>query len=120
MIEGLSGIMYKLSHMNYGFGHSICFALASALADACSPRSRDVRVLSSLICLAGILGLASGRHRCHGDCVNSDVTGYCFFFFQAEDGIRDYKVTGVQTCALPIYAMTEQAMHGTVAPASTQ
>src|SRR5256885_8437402 len=25
----------------------------------------------------------------------------CFFFFQAEDGIRDYKVTGVQTCALP-------------------
>src|SRR2546426_2798034 len=32
---------------------------------------------------------------------------YCtvfFFFFQAEDGIRDYKVTGVQTCALPICA----------------
>ena len=28
---------------------------------------------------------------------------YFFFFFQAEDGIRDYKVTGVQTCALPIY-----------------
>src|SRR5256885_5434427 len=26
------------------------------------------------------------------------------FFFQAEDGIRDYKVTGVQTCALPISA----------------
>src|SRR5688500_20269913 len=25
-----------------------------------------------------------------------------FFFFQAEDGIRGYKVTGVQTCALPI------------------
>src|SRR5689334_24938948 len=27
-----------------------------------------------------------------------------FFFFQAEDGIRDGTVTGVQTCALPIYA----------------
>src|SRR3712207_8424383 len=29
---------------------------------------------------------------------------YCvvFFFFQAEDGIRDIDVTGVQTCALPI------------------
>src|SRR5256885_8356805 len=27
---------------------------------------------------------------------------FYFFFFQAEDGIRDYKVTGVQTCALPI------------------
>src|SRR5438067_10753049 len=26
-----------------------------------------------------------------------------FFFFQAEDGIRDRNVTGVQTCALPIY-----------------
>src|SRR5438552_6478780 len=26
----------------------------------------------------------------------------CFFFFQAEDGIRDDLVTGVQTCALPI------------------
>src|SRR5688500_20020919 len=27
---------------------------------------------------------------------------YVYFFFQAEDGIRYYKVTGVQTCALPI------------------
>src|SRR5437870_11227683 len=27
---------------------------------------------------------------------------YIFFFFQAEDGIRDGHVTGVQTCALPI------------------
>src|SRR5690606_40658673 len=27
---------------------------------------------------------------------------YAFFFFQAEDGIRDFHVTGVQTCALPI------------------
>src|SRR5690606_27628387 len=26
------------------------------------------------------------------------------FFFQAEDGIRDFHVTGVQTCALPIYS----------------
>src|SRR2546430_10415688 len=28
---------------------------------------------------------------------------YLFFFFQAEDGIRDLTVTGVQTCALPIW-----------------
>src|SRR5262249_59364869 len=27
----------------------------------------------------------------------------CCFFFQAEDGIRDWSVTGVQTCALPIF-----------------
>src|SRR5207253_3826909 len=32
-------------------------------------------------------------------CVNVSC---CFFFFQAEDGIRDGHVTGVQTCALPI------------------
>src|SRR6266540_5663834 len=30
----------------------------------------------------------------------------CFFFFQAEDGIRDRDVTGVQTCALPILLRT--------------
>src|SRR2546430_9018284 len=29
--------------------------------------------------------------------------GDSFFFFQAEDGIRDLTVTGVQTCALPIW-----------------
>src|SRR5256885_4400476 len=32
-------------------------------------------------------------------------TSLFFFFFQAEDGIRDYKVTGVQTCALPIFPL---------------
>src|SRR5437773_10820923 len=31
-----------------------------------------------------------------------------FFFFQAEDGIRDRDVTGVQTCALPIYLLAAQ------------
>src|SRR3712207_4336849 len=30
-----------------------------------------------------------------------------FFFFQAEDGIRDIGVTGVQTCALPIFNYTD-------------
>src|SRR2546429_1680263 len=34
-------------------------------------------------------------------CVRSSPV--VFFFFQAEDGIRDVAVTGVQTCALPIY-----------------
>src|SRR2546426_2730229 len=34
----------------------------------------------------------------------STIRSFFFFFFQAEDGIRDYKVTGVQTCALPIWA----------------
>src|SRR5256885_2632702 len=40
--------------------------------------------------------------------LRSGVHLLLFFFFQAEDGIRDYKVTGVQTCALPIYP-TEDA-----------
>src|SRR5699024_1475415 len=32
------------------------------------------------------------------------------FFFQAEDGIRDRNVTGVQTCALPISRLTARSM----------
>src|SRR5690606_40585648 len=32
----------------------------------------------------------------------SEVAAKLVFFFQAEDGIRDFHVTGVQTCALPI------------------
>src|SRR2546426_10298400 len=37
---------------------------------------------------------------------------FVFFFFQAEDGIRDYKVTGVQTCALPIFRVRDLARPG--------
>src|SRR5690606_39996404 len=40
---------------------------------------------------------------------HNDTVGY--FFFQAEDGIRDFHVTGVQTCALPIY-LPERLRHG--------
>src|SRR5207248_11109463 len=32
------------------------------------------------------------------------ILWFFFFFFQAEDGIRDRTVTGVQTCALPIFS----------------
>src|SRR5207249_8293578 len=39
-----------------------------------------------------------------------------FFFFQAEDGIRDRNVTGVQTCALPISAHPERFPAGRPAP----
>src|SRR6267378_8305955 len=35
--------------------------------------------------------------------LNILVIFFFFFFFQAEDGIRDLYVTGVQTCALPIF-----------------
>ena len=53
-----------------------------------------------------------GRWKCmsvcngYGWCMDCGRGGIdflvCFFFFQAEDGIRDIGVTGVQTCALPI------------------
>src|SRR5260221_12346689 len=39
-----------------------------------------------------------------------------FFFFQAEDGIRDHCVTGVQTCALPIFL--PHALSGNTVPVS--
>src|SRR5438552_13939176 len=35
---------------------------------------------------------------------------FFFFFFQAEDGIRDDLVTGVQTCALPIFPFFQRAI----------
>src|SRR2546421_10015183 len=48
-------------------------------------------VLLGLACVAGIpLGIGAGVY-------------LSYFFFQAEDGIRDLIMTGVQTCALPIF-----------------
>src|ERR1017187_5342267 len=38
----------------------------------------------------------------------------CFFFFQAEGGIRDTSVTGVQTCALPILKEGFSGHHKTI------
>src|SRR5690348_17803798 len=37
---------------------------------------------------------------------------FFFFFFQAEDGIRDGRVTGVQTCALPILLFLDEPTTG--------
>src|SRR2546430_4865247 len=47
--------------------------------------------------------MESGRS--YGKMVHNYIVNsiFFFFFFQAEDGIRDLTVTGVQTCALPIY-----------------
>src|SRR2546430_4904536 len=41
--------------------------------------------------------------------VDSKLGFFLFFFFQAEDGIRDLTVTGVQTCALPISLVRTRA-----------
>src|SRR2546430_3235397 len=42
------------------------------------------------------------KGRVHGSGPDALSLSFIFFFFQAEDGIRDLTVTGVQTCALPI------------------
>src|SRR5439155_2632091 len=42
------------------------------------------------------------------------LIGVYFFFFQAEDGIRDGHVTGVQTCALPISMRSPRPIASTV------
>src|SRR5216684_8319211 len=42
---------------------------------------------------------------------------FFFFFFQAEDGIRDVAVTGVQTCALPIFDVADAVQIRQVVPA---
>src|SRR5688500_20276573 len=52
-------------------------------------------------------------HQAQKDCrpfPGNDKREFCLFF-QAEDGIRAYKVTGVQTCALPIFLALDIAPH---------
>src|SRR5260370_25542278 len=50
----------------------------------------------------------------------SSVVCLCFFFFQAEDGIRDSSVTGVQTCALPISASQWPNLNSLPVPTAAQ
>src|SRR5207249_6127840 len=64
----------------------------------------------------GAFGIALRAYRRSSGCLFSLV-----FFFQAEDGIRDRNVTGVQTCALPIsspFSVTWQPAEGTADIAS--
>src|SRR6266481_6711306 len=43
-----------------------------------------------------------------------DSIDFFFFFFQAEDGIRDGTVTGVQTCALPISLLRKEGIYSSM------
>src|SRR5256886_11524059 len=58
--------------------------------------------------LPGVLGLLLSIARA----IVGDEIVRCIFFFQAEDGIRDLTVTGVQTCALPIFGVCLFPAHG--------
>src|SRR6266545_1013676 len=49
---------------------------------------------------------------CWNTCIFVTLALMVFFFFQAEDGIRDKRVTGVQTCALPICRRRRADGHG--------
>src|SRR2546429_5823892 len=66
--------------------------------------ARDARAtvrlakVSGIACPSGCDRLGRGPY----EAVKSVVYVWMSFFFQAEDGIRDVAVTGVQTCALPI------------------
>src|SRR5437660_2387287 len=57
-------------------------------------------------------------HVRRGSCMyaNARIFIFLFFFFQAEDGIRDGHVTGVQTCALPILASSVEAATSNTSP----
>src|SRR5256886_781429 len=62
-----------------------------------------------MLCRNSCCGLDRYSRPRTGGCLDamSESAGLlCSFFFQAEDGIRDLTVTGVQTCALPIYLET--------------
>src|SRR5690606_39614813 len=68
--------------------------------------------------LCGAKQYPSGRFVCLAyACVRDmdEVSDLGGFFFQAEDGIRDFHVTGVQTCALPIYLSIHAGAGGTEA-----
>src|SRR5438093_6169413 len=65
--------------------------------------------------MAAVVGHRGRRFRAFRAAVS--VIFCFFFFFQAEDGIRDWSVTGVQTCALPI--LSRDASHTRYAPGTT-
>src|SRR2546430_12957507 len=67
---------------------------------------------SAMVCLSVLNGTIGSL------CVVMNVC-YIFFFFQAEDGIRDLTVTGVQTCALPICVQLRAWSHWHDATPST-
>src|SRR2546429_378117 len=60
------------------------------------------------------VGVGRPGLRTDGGAVSGGRMGL-YFFFQAEDGIRDVAVTGVQTCALPIYLAKVLAVYALIA-----
>src|SRR5207244_7784924 len=62
--------------------------------------------------VVAVYGQLEVRACCH-------VTVWLLFFFQAEDGIRDDLVTGVQTCALPIFRRSRHVASPSASPTTS-
>src|SRR5262249_56972593 len=66
----------------------------------------------------GLTGCSVTRFVAHVMGESSGRLYIVYFFFQAEDGIRDWSVTGVQTCALPISGTNSRRTPRRFAPSS--
>src|SRR2546430_772924 len=66
----------------------------SVVMRKCAQYSRQIGFCSQILYVVNAFVFVSAEGRL--------MVTFFFFFFQAEDGIRDLTVTGVQTCALPI------------------
>src|SRR3712207_5053988 len=69
---------------------------------------RQLVLIESNDVISGMLN-RNGLRTGHGNRWTRERVTALRFFFQAEDGIRDIGVTGVQTCALPIFVISERA-----------
>src|ERR1039457_5172178 len=75
------------------------YAVVSTLEDFSKGRQmRDIEACVVLLVSLALFGWLVSRAGCN----RIPVLKVGIFYFQAVDGIRDYKVTGVQTCALPM------------------
>src|SRR5256884_674589 len=87
-------------------GSLLCFISTYARRHLTTERLRLVRNVTSRLRMLRIRFLSGGvARRTSLSCLRAKISVmmfHMFFFFQAEDGIRDVAVTGVQTCALPI------------------
>src|SRR5205807_604341 len=96
------GSVYYFNYPHSGFSIDMAFAQLEDLVDELAEQYGQRLVIFSVSFGVGLVMEWLKRARLAGRRVDLRGIVLISFFFQAEDGIRDYKVTGVQTCALPI------------------
>src|SRR5256885_3432256 len=97
-VIGISNDNQK-SHEAFASEHKLPLILLSE-PDGSARKSYGVKKTFGLV--PGRVSFVIDKNGIVSQVFSSQSRATAFFFFQAEDGIRDYKVTGVQTCALPI------------------